>query len=148
MVIPYIEGISERVDRVLKIYGETTAMRPYTILRRLLVHPEDKVESEEQCELVYEILCKSCGSTYVGETGRLVKTRLIEHTKDVEIAHREQYTSSEKKRSRSTTKSALTDHTTTENHIIDWEGLNVIDRESHRMKRHAKEAMWICKTSR
>ena len=44
VVIPYVEGVSERVDRVLKEYGVTTAMRSYTTLRRLLVHPNDTVD--------------------------------------------------------------------------------------------------------
>ena len=59
-------------------------MRPHTTLRRLLVHPKDKVELEEQGELVYQIPCKNCGAEYIGETGRLLKTRLEEHRKDVD----------------------------------------------------------------
>ena len=59
-------------------------MRPHTTLRRLLVHPKDKVELEEQGELVYQIPCKNCGAKYIGETGRLLKTRLVEHRKDVD----------------------------------------------------------------
>ena len=52
VVMPYVEGVSERVDRVLKKYGVATAMRPHTTLRILLVHPKDKVEPDEQGELV------------------------------------------------------------------------------------------------
>ena len=37
VVIPYVEGVSARVDRVLKKYGLAAAMRPHIILRRLLV---------------------------------------------------------------------------------------------------------------
>ena len=74
VVIPYV-GVSLRGKHVLKKYGVTTAMRPHTTLRRLLVHPKDKVEPEEQDELVYQILCQSCGAAYIGETGRLFKTR-------------------------------------------------------------------------
>ena len=43
-------------------------------------------------------------------------------------------------------KSALTDHTTTENHIIDWEGVNIVDKEPNRRIQHIKEAIWIRKT--
>ena len=95
-------------------------MRPHTTLRRLLVHPNDTLEPEEHGELVYQIPCKSCGAAYTGETGRLFKTRLDEHKEDVENAQKEQYTRSEKKRSQSVTnKSALTDHTATDTHLID-----------------------------
>ena len=43
-------------------------------------------------------------------------------------------------------KSALTDHATTENHIIDWEGAKIIDKEPNKRTRQAKEAIWIRKT--
>ena len=48
-----VEGVSGKVDRVLKKYGVTTAMRPHTTLRRLLVPPKGKVVLEENGELVY-----------------------------------------------------------------------------------------------
>ena len=50
------------------------------------------------------------------------------------------------KRSQSTTKSGLTDQTATGNHLIDWEGVKVVDRESHRRRRLVKEVIWIPKT--
>ena len=63
--------------------------------------------------------------------------------KDVENAQKEQYTRSEKKWSQSiTNKSALMDR---KNHISDWEGVKVVNIESHR-RRHVKEAVWIHKT--
>ena len=67
VVIPYVEGVSDRVHRVLKKYGVATAMRSHTTLRRLLVHPKDNVELEEQCDLVYQIPCKNCGAEYIEE---------------------------------------------------------------------------------
>ena len=38
VVIPYMEGVSERVHRVMKKYGVVTAVRSLTTLRRPLVH--------------------------------------------------------------------------------------------------------------
>ncbi len=55
VVLPYVEGVTERVSRVLKRNGVASAMRPHQTLRRLLVHPKDKVEPDEQGELVYSI---------------------------------------------------------------------------------------------
>ena len=43
-------------------------------------------------------------------------------------------------------KSAITDHVCNENHVIDWENANVIDRESDKAGRHTREAIWIRKT--
>ena len=95
--IPYVEGVSERVHRVLKKYGVATAMRPHTTLRRLLAHPKDKVELEEQGELVYQIPCKNCGAAYIGETGSLLKTRLEDNRKDVDNTKKDKCTRSGKK---------------------------------------------------
>ena len=62
--------------------------------RRLLAQPRDKVERAEQGELMYQIPCKNCCAEYIGETGRLLKTRLDEHRKDVDNTNNEKYTRS------------------------------------------------------
>ena len=74
MVIPYVEGVRERVHRAMRKYAVATAMRPHTTVRHVLVHPKHQVELAEQGELVYKIPCKS-GVEYIGETGRLLKAR-------------------------------------------------------------------------
>ena len=64
---------AERLHRVLKKYGIATTMCPHTSLRCLLVHPNDKVELEEQGELVYPIPARTEVSSILerqGETGR------------------------------------------------------------------------------
>ena len=99
VVIPYVEGITERVDRVMKKYGVATAMRPNSTLRRFLVHPKDKCEMAEQGELVYQIPCQNCDSSYIGETGRLFKSRLEQCQKDVNSAPVVQYTRNARKQS-------------------------------------------------
>ncbi len=38
VVIPYMEGVSERVDRMLMKHKAATDMHPQTTLRQLLVH--------------------------------------------------------------------------------------------------------------
>ena len=44
-------------------------------------------------------------------------------------------------------KSALTDHTIQGNHVINWEGAKVIDKEAHHRRRLVKESMWIRTTT-
>ena len=45
-------------------------------IRRILVHPKDKVEDSKKTDCVYQIPCKSCNHTYIGETGKTFGTRL------------------------------------------------------------------------
>ncbi len=47
VVIPYVQGLSESVDRVMRKHGDTTAMRPHCTLRSLLVHPK-KIKGKKQ----------------------------------------------------------------------------------------------------
>ena len=47
VVLPYIRGVSERISRTLNQHNISTSYRPHTTLRRLLVHPKDKIEKEK-----------------------------------------------------------------------------------------------------
>ena len=40
-------------------------------------------------------------------------------------------------------KSAITDHVTRENHLMDWKGAKIVDKESDRQSRWIREAIWI-----
>ena len=42
-------------------------------------------------------------------------------------------------------KSAITDHVAKENHVINWSGAKVLEREGHRKTRQVKESIWIRK---
>ena len=56
-------------------------MMPHTIFRRLLVRPKNKANLTEG---VYTTDCKSCDGKNVGETKRLLKTRVWEFRDEVE----------------------------------------------------------------
>ena len=121
-----------------------TSYRPHTTLRRLLVHPKDKIEKQKTCGVVYKVKCNNCEKVYIGETGRKLETRIQEHRKDVETAEQGVRT----RRSRSETsqeqnKSAITDHTVSQNHVPNWTDIEVLDKEQDYTKRQIKEAIWI-----
>ena len=44
-----------------------------------------------------------------------------------------------------TNKSAITAHVAKENHVIDWSGAKILDKESHRKTRQLNELICICK---
>ena len=77
--------------------------------RKHLVHPKDKNQPSETAGCVYEISCKNCDFTYVGETGRLLGTRLKEHRKEAEKISNKLQT-------------PISDQVASTNHIIDWGG--------------------------
>ncbi len=145
VVIPYVQGLSESLDRSFRSRGIHTAMKPHTTIRSLLVHPKDTRNPNETSGVVYKIPCKNCEKSYIGETGRNFGYRLEEHQKDVtEVTQKRKYTRSERKASVTEyNKSALTDHASQNNHVIDWEGTRFVDREAQEWPRRIRESIWI-----
>ena len=144
VILPYIGGISEKLARILKKRKVTTAMRPHTTLKNMLVHPKDKTDPKEG---VYTIDCESCDMKYVGETKRVVKARVKEHRTEVEKMQEVMvYTRNARKASETTVhKSAITDHVSQLNHLIDWDSAKLVERERDWTIRGMKEAMIIRK---
>jgi len=95
---------------------------------------------------VYKVPCANCDKTYIGETGRKFGVRLEEHKTEVESKTGRAFTRSLRASSLTEhNKSALTDHATQENHVINWSQAAVIDREPERFTRLIKEAIHIRK---
>ena len=118
VVIPYIQGVSERVARVYKSYGIAAAMKPHNTLRKELVHPKDKRDPENITDAIHECPCMNFELSYIGEMGRKFGTRLEEHKTEVEKVCKKVITRAGQKESLTTThKSAITDHV-----LSDWGG--------------------------
>ena len=144
VVVPYVAGLSESFARILKKYSIQTAMKPAQTLRQCLVRPKDKRPLMDTVEAVYKIPCKQCPKSYIGETGRKLSVRVKEHKEDVEKSSQANYTRSQRKVSENTFhKSALSDHATQSNHIIDWDNTKVVGREADRQRRYIREAISI-----
>ncbi|XP_035658161.1 uncharacterized protein LOC118403535 [Branchiostoma floridae] len=84
IIIPYVKGITETLERIFRKHAIATAVKPKTTLRNLLVHPKDRLEDSSKTDCVYKIPCKSCDKVYIGETGRTFNTRLEEHKKEAQ----------------------------------------------------------------
>ena len=69
-----------------------------------------------------------------------------EHKKEVESKDMLRFTRKSKKATdEQQNKSAITDHATKENHVIDWNGVNVVGHETDYRTRRIKEAIAVCK---
>uniref|UniRef100_A0A1A8IEJ6 GIY-YIG domain-containing protein n=1 Tax=Nothobranchius kuhntae TaxID=321403 RepID=A0A1A8IEJ6_NOTKU len=144
ITLPYIRGITEKIRATMKKHNINTPTKPYTTVRNRLVHPKDKISAGFKCGVVYEIPCKLCNKTYIGETGRQLNTRTIEHRKECEKETSRKHTRAAKHEAESTIKkSAATDHCTRENHVMDWDNTRIINTEQQKYKRWIKEAIEI-----
>ena len=84
-MLPYIKGTSEALRRIFGSYGIRACFKPTRTLRNLLVSPKDKTEKKDTVGPVYLIPCQGkttrgqCTDSYIGETERSLKTRILEH---------------------------------------------------------------------
>ena len=74
--ISYFRGTSETIARILQPF---VVHKPITTLRRLLTNVKDKDKPEDRQGGVYNIKCCDCQASHIGETGRNLSTRLMEH---------------------------------------------------------------------
>ena len=76
--VPYIKGTSERLQRAFKSHEGTLVHKSFNSLRSKLVHVcvKDETETLKKCGTVYHIHYKQCDEDCVGETSRLLETRV------------------------------------------------------------------------
>ena len=79
IVLPYVEGVSEQIKRVLTPLDIWVVNRTEKWTWSLSHGIKDSIPVEKQTGVVYEICCKDCEDKYIGETLRSLKTRLAEH---------------------------------------------------------------------
>ena len=80
-VVPYVAGVSEKLQRIFWQYKIPTYFKPVNTLRQKLVHPKDKAPNHKQSNVVYSIHCKEegCKEHYIGETKQILQKRLYQH---------------------------------------------------------------------
>jgi len=68
--IPYVSGLSEKLQRIFRQHDVPVYFKPGNTLRQKLVHPKDKMPTQKQSNVVYEIQCSEtkCKERYIGET--------------------------------------------------------------------------------
>ena len=111
VVVPYVHSFTEKIQRIFAQHKMATVVKPQTTLRRVLVHPKDKIDKLKKADgVVYKIPCKRCEEVYIGETGRQFGVRLTEHRKEAEKTGNRNFTRSTSRSSANEYhKSAVTD---------------------------------------
>jgi len=83
-VPPYVQGVSEKIGRILKQQKVKVAYKPLQTINSLFPRPKEQDNSDRQKSgIVYKINCAQCNSVYYGQTDRSLKTRIAEHKKAV-----------------------------------------------------------------
>ena len=81
--IPYIQGVSDKIQRVLNEVGVKVAMKPHLTIRKFLPSLKDPLDNSEKSCLVYQVPCRDCSFVYIGQTKCDLKSRLDEHKRAI-----------------------------------------------------------------
>ncbi len=82
VTVPFVQGITEPIRRLIRKEGVTAHIKPHTTSRKLLVALKDRDKPEDKCGVVYDLTFQDCDAQYVGETERPLKHCIKEHSKD------------------------------------------------------------------
>src|SRR5579859_3284631 len=126
VTLPYIPGISEKLGRICGTYNIRTVYSSKETLGKSLRKVKPTRPKETTKNVVYQIPCKGCDGSYIGESCRCLSKRLDEHKKAVKA-----YDQS----------NGVARHAWEHSHHPNWEEVRILDRESHWHKRKIKEAL-------
>ena len=111
-----IQGVPDKIQRVLNEVGVKVAMKPHLTIRKLLPFLKDPSDHSEKFCLVYQVPCRDCSFVYIGQTKRYLKSRLDEHKRAIKN-QRPDF-------------SALCEHSITKDHIISWREAKILELET------------------
>ena len=84
IVLPYFGHISKTIQSILKKFQIHTISRIPFKMEGLITLGKDILNRLEKSGVIYKLICKRCKVIYVGQTGRLLNTRVEEHKKNLE----------------------------------------------------------------
>ncbi|XP_053989899.1 uncharacterized protein LOC128882340, partial [Hylaeus volcanicus] len=128
VIIPYIKGTTERIAKTLRKFDIETIFTTDRKIGQMLRNPKDSLHLRTPG--IYSIPC-SCGKEYIGQTGRLIRTRLNEHMNNIKNVNTE--------------KSAVAEHFYRTNHVIEFDKANVLASIDNYQQRVIREAIEIVK---
>ena len=124
MVVPYHQGLSERIKRTCNKFGIQVFFKGGQTIRTLLMAPKDKDPITNKSEVIYRYKCSEhgCNEEYIGESARNFADRFKEHQK---------------------VPSPMFDHCYTTGHNININNFTIMGREDQNLARAIKEALFI-----
>jgi hypothetical protein len=133
IVLPYIKGLSEDISSSLLKVGLKSVYSIPKKLNTLIKRGKDKIPKLNKTEVVYQINCKNCQFSYIGQTKRHLITRIKEHKNNIKM-HESNY-------------SVISKHRVEFNHDFDWDNPTILHNEKHTRKRELAEMFYIKKVN-
>ena len=124
MVVPYHQGLSERIKRSCNKFGVQVFFKGGQTIRNLLMAPKDKDPITNKSGVIYRYKCSQhgCKEEYIGESARNFADRFKEHQK---------------------APSPIFQHCNISGHSININNFAIVGRGDQNLTRAIKEALFI-----
>ena len=129
--LPYIQGMSEKIQSVLNSVGVKFALQPLLTIGRYLPSLKDSIFTSEKSCLIYKIPCNDCEFSCIGQTKQDLKTRILKQQKTI--------------RNQQPEKSALCKHSMIHDHRIAWQEALILKTKTDYSKWLFAESWFINK---
>ena len=117
MVLPYVQGISERISQILRQQQIKVTFNSFRTVNSLFPRPkaQEKVD-QPQSGTVYKISSTNCSSVYYSRTERSLKTRITKQERVVSMFNHD---------------SKISCHVHENNHEMDFGSVRVVAHEAN-----------------
>ncbi|XP_018347291.1 PREDICTED: uncharacterized protein LOC108751554 [Trachymyrmex septentrionalis] len=132
LTVPFVPSHTERFRALRKNKGDIRiAFHSPNKMNKYIRVQKDTCPRTSKNNVVYKIRCNNCDASYVGQTGRKLKTRIAEHRNHI--------------RYKTSTRSVITEHRLLYNHDFQWDDVQILDEEPSYRKRLISEMLHIKK---
>ena len=130
LTVPFIPLHTEKFNRFNNNDIRVSFRSPNKLKKYIKVH-KDVYPQTSKNNVVYKISCNDCDATYVGQTGRKLKTRIAEHRNHI--------------RHNTSARSVITEHRRQLDHEFKWDEVEILDEEPSYRRRLVSEMINIKK---
>ncbi|XP_025262217.1 uncharacterized protein LOC112637212 [Camponotus floridanus] len=127
--VPYLPGVTEQFRDVTNNLNVKLAYTSLNKLNKFIKVHKDYIPTNCKTNVVYKINCSDCDASYVGQTSRMLKTRISEHRSHIN--------------KNLVTRSVITNHRLQGDHDFRWNDVQVLDETSFYNKRLISEMLFI-----
>ena len=131
LFLPYIAGVTDRIERVCRPFGIRVICGYRGKMREALVKVKQPTPELDKKGVVYEVPCGECNHVYIGETGRTQRKWLTEHRAAVKKCDH---------------KNGIAVHAWKSGHQVEWESAKVKEVAPNLAHRRIVEALHIHRT--
>ena len=109
--------------------------KPHLTLNDFLPKAKNSVERSSRPGVIYQIPCRDCTGIYIGEIGRVYKTRLTQRKRDLRPVNLTKVDDNNFNK-----KTASVKHVITKDHRVDWDHSKILTFETDFTKRRFLES--------